>query len=139
MSLEDQKNIARRALNLWASNNSEKPEDIVSTNYINHQEPDAAGGATVKNLKEWNALLKGYHDAFSNSQVEILMQIAEGNLVATRWKITAIHTGTFAGLAPTNRQSTWTGVDTDRFENNKIVESWINWDKASFLEGLGIG
>lgn len=138
MSLADQKNISRRALNLWASDNSETPEDLVSTNYVNHQEPDAAGGVTTKSLVEWKALLTGYHDAFSNSQVEILIQIAEGNLVATHWKLTATHTGTFAGLGATNRQTTWTGVAIDRFEDAKIVESWVNWDKATFLERLGI-
>ena len=66
------------------------------------------------------------------------MQVAEGDLVATRWRLTATHTGDFVGIASTNKESTWTGVSTDRFENGKIVETWVNWDKYSFLEGLGL-
>jgi|GEM_PF-5544223 len=59
-------------------------------------------------------------------------------MVATRWRIIADHTGTFEGYRPTLKQSTWTGVTTDRFDNGTIVESWVNWDKYSFLKGLGL-
>lgn len=171
MSGDDHKKLSQRALELWQSNNPDRPEDIVAGSYQNHQEPDvaggrstrdrrgwkevlksyhedvlgesyenpdAAGGRSTRDLKGWKQLLKSYHQAFSNSRVDILSQIAEDQMVATRWRVTADHTGEFAGLAPTQKRSTWTGVSTDRFENGKIVESWVNWDKYSFLEGLGL-
>jgi predicted ester cyclase len=170
----DLKKLSQRVLELWQSNNPDRPEDVVARNYQNHQQPDVAGGTSTENLKGskevlksyhedvvagnyqnrqepdaadgtstkglrgWKELLKSYHEAFSNSKVEILGQIAENDMVATRWRITADHTGKFAGFAPTQKQSTWTGVSTDRFENGKIVESWVNWDKYSFLKGLGL-
>jgi predicted ester cyclase len=174
MSGDDLKKLSRRALELWRSNNPDRPEDVVAGSYQNHQEPDVAestntrhlkgskevlksyhedvlggsyqnhrepgagGGTSTMDLEEWEELLKSYHEAFSDSKVDILSQIAENDMVATRWRITAYHTGEFAGFAPTQKQSTWTGVSTDRFENGKIVESWVNWDKYTFLDGLGL-
>ena len=138
MSLDDQKVLSRRALGMWASINSDLPEDIFAGNYVNHQEPDVEGGVTSKSLDAWKELVAGYRDAFSSSKVVVLMQIAEGDLVATRWEITATHTGDYMGRAPTNKEITWTGVEIDRFEDDKIVESWVDWDKYRLFEGLGL-
>ena len=138
MSLDDQKVLSRRALGMWASTNLDLPEDIFAGNYVNHQEPDVEGGVTSKSLDAWKELVAGYHDAFSSSKVVVLMQIAEGDLVATRWEITATHTGDYMGRAPTNKEITWTGVEIDRFEDDKIVESWVDWDKYRLFEGLGL-
>ena len=138
MSLEDNKAMARRANAIWASNNSDKFEDIVTAGYVNHQEPDVAGGVSAKNLEVYKELLAGYHAAFSNSRNEILMQLAEGDLVATRWRFTAVQSGDYEGLAPTGKEVTWTGVQIDRFENGKIAESWVDWDKFSLFVQLGL-
>ena len=138
MSLEDNKAMARRANAIWASNNSDKFEDIFTAGYVNHQEPDVAGGVSAKNLEVYKELLAGYHAAFSNSRNEVLMQLAEGDLVATRWRFTAVQSGDYEGLAPTGKEVTWTGVQIDRFENGKIAESWVDWDKFSLFVQLGL-
>ena len=105
---------------------------------VNQQEPDVQGGISDKNLESWKQLVSDFHKAFSNSKVRILMQIAEGDLVANRWEFTATHTGEFMGLAPTKKQTTWTGVQIDRFKDDRIVESWVDWDKYRFLAGIGV-
>lgn len=138
MSLENEKSLSRRAIDKWASNNSDTTEDIFAANYINHQEPYASGGTKSLSLKAWEKLVSEYHDAFSGSTVRVLMQIAEGDLIATRWQITATQTGSYLGHAPSGKTVTWTGVSIDRFEDGKIVESWVNWDKYSLLDGLGL-
>jgi predicted ester cyclase len=66
------------------------------------------------------------------------MQIAEGDLVATRWEFNVVHSGAFMGQAPTGKEITWTGIQIDRFENGRIVESWVDWDKYRFFQGLGL-
>ena len=70
--------------------------------------------------------------------MEVLTQIAEGDLVASRWRLTGTHTGAFRGLEPTGKATTWTGMHTDRYDGDQLVESWVDWDKYSFLEGLGL-
>ena len=136
MSPEEQKALARRAIAMWASHNSDRAEEIFSEDYVNHQELDVRGGVSTRSLEAWKELVRGHHHAFARSETSVLMQIAENDLVATRWRFTVTHTGEFMGLAPTNKEITWTGVQIDRFDHGKIVESWVDWDKYRFFQGL---
>lgn len=127
-----------RAIWMWASGNNDRPRDIFSEDYVNHQEPGVEGGVVDKTLNEWKALVSEYHQSFSDSQTKVLLQIAEDNLVCTRWEFTATHTGDFMGQAPTGKVITWRGVQIDRYEDGMIVESWVDWDKYTLFEGLGL-
>ena len=42
------------------------------------------------------------------------------------------------GKPATNRSANVSGVTVDRFQNGKIVESWVNWDSAGLMQQLGI-
>jgi predicted ester cyclase len=134
----DHKATSKQLLEQWGDNTVHKGTEFIAADYVNHQMPDAAGGTSNKSLAEWNALVADFHRGFSNVKMEILQQVAEGDYVCSRWRMTAKHTGTFESLAATGKTSTWTGIQTDRYENGKLVESWVDWDKYSFLEGLGL-
>jgi predicted ester cyclase len=137
MSLDKQKSLSRRSLEMWASNNTDRPDEVFAANYVNHQEPDAKGGVKSVDLAGWTKIVAENHRAFSDFQVRILMQVAEGDLVATRWQFSATQTGDYLGHPPTGRRATWTGVQIDRFENGRIAESWVDWDKYRLFEALG--
>ena len=137
MSLDQEKSLARRSLEMWASNNTDVPEDVFAENYVNHQEPDAAGGVKSLDLEGWKEVVRETRRAFSDFQVEILIQIAEGDLVATRWRFTGVNTGVYLGHPPTGKRAVWTGVQIDRFAGGKIVESWVDWDKYRLFAELG--
>jgi predicted ester cyclase len=138
MPLADHKEMSRRAIEMWASNNSDTPEDVFAENYVNHQESDVKGSADVRSLTTWKDLVADFHKGFSNCTTVCEIQIAEGDLVATRFQFTATNTGHYLGHAPTGKEVTWTGIEIDRFENGKIVESWVDWDKYRFFQGLGL-
>jgi predicted ester cyclase len=106
MAVQDQKEMSRRSLEMWASHNTGKPEDIFAKNYINHQEPNVQGGISNKSLDDWKKLASEFHKAFSSSRMRILDQVAEGDRVANRWEFTATHTGDFMGVAPTSNEVT---------------------------------
>jgi predicted ester cyclase len=137
ISLDQKKSLSRRSLEMWASDNADVPEEVFAEDYVNHQEPDAAGGVKSLNLAGWKAVVGDTRRAFSDFQVEILMQIAEGDLVATRWRFTAVNTGAYLGHPPTGKRAAWTGVQIDRFAGGKIVESWVDWDKYRLFAELG--
>jgi predicted ester cyclase len=137
MTHDREKALSRRALEMWAGDNTDKPEDVFAASYVNHQESAAVGGARPLTLDEWRAVVAENHRAFADLEVRILMQIAEGGLVATRWQFSATHTGNYLGRPPTGRRATWTGVQIDRFDDGKIVESWVDWDKYRLFEALG--
>ena len=137
MSNEHKQN-SKHLLELWGDNALHRATEYLSENYVNHQMPDAAEGTSAKSLQEWKDLVAGFHEGFSNVKMELLQQVAEGDFVCSRWKMTATHSGKFEDLEPTGKTTTWTGVHTDRYEGGKLAESWVDWDKYSWLAGLGL-
>ena len=53
MAPDDDKVLARRSLEMWASDNTDRPEDIFAETYVNHQESDAKGGVSTLDLAGW--------------------------------------------------------------------------------------
>lgn len=135
---ENRKATSKHLLELWGDNALHKATDYLANDYVNHQMPDAAGGVSDKSLAEWKALVSDFHDGFSDVRMEVLQQVAEGDYVCSRWRMTATHTGAFDDFQATGNSTTWTGVHTDRYDGDKLVESWVDWDKYGWLEGLGL-
>lgn len=137
MTPDEMKRLARRSLAFWASDSTGKPEDVFAPSYRNHQEPAAAGGVEAVDLDAWKDIVAENHRAFSDFTVTILTQVAEGDLVATRWRFEATQTGTYLGHAPSGKRAVWTGIQIDRIADGKIAESWVDWDKYRLFQMLG--
>lgn len=135
---DDLRARSRQALDLWASEADVVARDILDPGYVNHQEPDVHGDVSAQKLPAYEALLADYHRAFSESTVKVFMQMAEGDLVTSRWEISATNTGEYLGRPATGVRATWTCIQIDRHDGGRIVESWINWDKFRLLHQLGL-
>ncbi|MEM7763090.1 MAG: nuclear transport factor 2 family protein [Pseudomonadota bacterium] len=104
---------------LWNSNNTDRYADFVADRYVVHDIGDQ------KNLQENAVEQKNIADFFwshGDMQVDYDYQIAEGNLVATRWRWRFEPT-TFFGrwvLGPTDIPI----INVFRIEDGKIVEIW---------------
>jgi predicted ester cyclase len=138
VSLADNKALSLRANKMWSSGSTDRPEEIFAEGYNNHQESDVEGGVQTRGLARWKQLVDDFHQAFSEATALSTMQIAEADRVATRFEFSAVHTGAFMGAQPTGNRVTWTGVQIDRIDNGKIVESWVDWDKYRFFQGIGL-
>jgi hypothetical protein len=79
-----------------------------------------------------------FRRAFPCFHDSIAIQVAEGDLVVTRFTSTGTHRGTFMGVEPTNKKLVWTGITIDRISGGKIVESWANWDMMGMMQQLGV-
>jgi predicted ester cyclase len=66
-------------------------------------------------------------------------QIAEGDLVVTRWTARGTHRGEFQGVAPTGREVRVVGIDIDRIVDGKTVECWAQVDELGMLRQLAPG
>lgn len=51
-------------------------------------------------------------------------QVAEGDLVVTRFTSSGHHTGLFQGVEPTGKIWTTEGIHISRIEDSKIAEDW---------------
>ena len=72
----------------------------------------------------YSATLDEQLPAFTDLQVAIYDQVAEGDKVTTRKAITGTHTGELFGLAPTHQQVTIDVIDIFRLQDGKLLEHW---------------
>lgn len=109
-------------------------EQLVAPTFVNH---DPATG-DVTGIDGAQQSIEGYRSAFPDLEITINEQIAEGDLVATRWTAIGTHKGELMGVAATGKEATVTGLSLDKIKDGKIVESWNNWDTLGMLQQLGV-
>jgi predicted ester cyclase len=138
MSLERNKELAREAIAIWSTGDLSRVLEVFAPGYVMHQHHHGAvGGTGDLDLKAMRAFAHEFHTGFPDFRDTIDLQLAEGDLVATRATSSGTHTGPFQGIAPTGRKLSWTGIVIDRVEDGRIVESWGNWDMMGMLQQLG--
>jgi steroid delta-isomerase-like uncharacterized protein len=131
----DTKAIARRLLDeAFNSGNLDVVDELLAPEFVNH---DAALPEPTTGIEAAKASIGGYRAAFPDLRITIDEQLAEGELVTTRWTARGTHQGELFGMAPTGKQGTVTGITIDRIVDGRIVESWTNWDTFGLLVQLG--
>jgi steroid delta-isomerase-like uncharacterized protein len=78
-----------------------------------------------------------YREAFPDLRFEIEEQVAEGDLVVSRFTATGTQDGDLPDLPATHRQGKVTGISILRVEDGRIAESWTNWDTLGLFQQLG--
>ena len=108
-------------------------DEIVATHYVNHNPlPGEAPGC--EGLKAFAAYLRR---AFADLNIAIEDQVAEGDKVATRFTISGVQTGEFAGIPPTGRRVAVTAISLHRVVDGQMQVSWLNWDALGLMQQLG--
>jgi steroid delta-isomerase-like uncharacterized protein len=74
---------------------------------------------------------------FPDLHVTVEDQIAEGDMVVTRWTARGTHSGPFQGLAPTGQRACVAGTDIDRIVDGRTVECWMQMDELGLMQQLG--
>lgn len=134
MSADTNKEIVRRlGVEPWGGNLA-VIDELVAPGYVGHDPaaPDQQGPGGVKDF------VTGYLAAFPDGSITIEEQLADGDLVATRWTGRGTQQGELMGIPPTGKQVTISGITISRVENGKVVEEWSNWDTLGMLQQLGV-
>lgn len=104
---------------------------LVGVDFIGH---DSAGA--LMDRTDYFTAVEMLHDGFAQFAVEIEAQIAEGDMVTTRWTAVGRHTGEFAGIAPTGREVMFAGTDVHRLDGGRFAEVWEQADYAGLIAQL---
>ena len=137
MSAESNKAIARRFLvEVFGQGKLAVADEIVAPEHVDRG-PGALPGLPP-GPEGAKLFVTVYRNAFPDVQFTIDEQIAEGDKVVTRWTATGTHKGELAGIPPTGKSSTVTGVTVDRVVAGKIVESRGFFDQFGMLQQLGV-
>jgi steroid delta-isomerase-like uncharacterized protein len=132
MSIEANKALVRRYVELWSTGNLALADEVLAEDYVDHTHPhQTPGPESVK--QEVMAFRTGFPDAHTT----IEQMIGEGDLVAFRFVLRGTHQGTFADFPPTGKEDVLTGVDFVRIADGKMRELWSIQDTFSWAEQLG--
>jgi predicted ester cyclase len=83
-------------------------------------------------------VILGYRTAFPDIHFTVEAQVAENDLVTTRWVATGTNTGSLMGMPATGKAATVTGISLNRFVKDKTVELWASVDMMGMMQQLGV-
>ena len=95
------------------------------------------GSEEIRGRNEIKRYVTGLRAGFPNLTLTIEDQIAEGDMVVTRWTARGTHAGDFQGIPATGREVRMTGTDIDRIVDGKTVDCWVHMDQLGLMRQLG--
>jgi predicted ester cyclase len=129
--------------------NKQRYRDLIER-AVNRRNPDSAWDAVLPNYCAFDPSLprkpgpEGVAQVFDALRTAIPDMhyivdevIAEGNLIAARWRITGTVEGSLYGIRGKGRRVEIRGMSFDRFEDGGMIEGWVQWDLYGLLTQLG--
>jgi predicted ester cyclase len=108
-------------------------DEIVAEGFVDHD--PLAGDQDAAAAKQ---SIAGYRQAFPDLHCEIEEMIDAGDTVIYRWSAQGTFENEILGLQPTHEKGNPVrGITIDRYEGDKCVESWSEWDTLTFMRDLG--
>jgi len=137
MSTEQNKITAGRWLcDIIAHGRLDVADEIFAASHIAH-DPHAPPSGWPNGPQRMKMVASVFGGGFSDWEIILDDQIAEGDKVATRWIASAKNTGPVMGIPSTGKMVNVTGCNLARFAEGKIVESWFHFDMLTLLQQLG--
>ena len=131
-----ERNLAssRRLLDeAWGGGNLEVIDELCAEGFVDHD--PVMGDADREAIKERIAM---YRSAFPDLTFEVDDAFVAGDKVVMRWHGVGTFENAFMGLEPTHDQGEpVTGISIDRYEDDRLVESWGEWNALRFMQNIG--
>ena len=127
---------SRRMLDAYTTGDLSGLEDAFAADHVVHdaQNPFAAHQHGIDVLR---GQVEMYRAAFPDLVMTVDAQYEDGDVVINRWTAVGTQSGDLPVLPATGRRATVTGILIDRYEGERIAESWSNWDTLGMLQQLG--
>ena len=136
MSVEENKAVVRRFLDeVFGGGDLELVDELFAPDYVLHDPAVPQEVSGHEGIKQYVSMYRG---AYPDTHFTVEDQVAEGDLVVTRWTGQGTHRGELMGVPPTEEQVTVTGIEFDRVVGGKIEETWVNYDALGMMRQLGV-
>jgi steroid delta-isomerase-like uncharacterized protein len=130
---EANKIVIRRLFEAFNTGDLSQIDELVAPNYIYH-EPTIGERRGREGVRD---VMTTFRAAFPDVKITVDQQIAEGDIVVTRWTSRGTHRGPLFGISPTGRHVTVTGILISRIHNGKVLEEDEVADTLGMMRQLG--
>ena len=135
VSTEENKEISWRLQEeVFGQGKLESVDELVAPDYVSHAPGDPELSRGPEDIKQ---IVRAYHSAFPDINFTVEKQVAEGDMVVTRWIVRGTHRGEFMGIPPSGRRIEVSGMSMDRISGGRIVENWNNWEALEMMRQIG--
>ena len=110
-------------------------QEIVAEVCADAADGSSSGLGTPESVRD---LVLLYREAVPDAHWTIEQQVAEGEMLVTRFTARGTHRGALLSLAPTGKPMQVPGVLISRLEGHKIVLHWAQADLLRLLQQLGV-
>ena len=129
------KEIARRLAEDPWQGKLEEVIEYIGDDYVAHI-PGAP--EPIRGKEGFRGFVTSYLTAFPDGTITVDEQIAEGELIATRWTGRGTNTGELMGMPPTGKEITIRGITYGRIVDGTAREAYVIWDTLAMMQQLGI-
>ena len=95
------------------------------------------GASPSMDLKAFQQYQVTYFAGFSDSSITIEDMVAEGDRVAFRGVVRAVHAAEFMGIPASGKKIVVPVIGIARLADGKIVEWWNSPDRLSWMQQIG--
>ncbi len=134
MSIQENKEIARRFTSVWGNGSLDLIDELGAPTLSVYYPifPRVFQGTTA-----FKQLMTTFRAAFPDASIIIDEEIAEADKVAIRWTFSGTHKGTLMNIPPSGKQVKWTGISIYKIIGGKVVEERGEEDFLGFLRQTG--
>lgn len=131
---KDVREVNQRLFEAFDMGKIEVIEELVAPDIVDHMAPPGM----AQGIEGVRQLVQMMQSGLSGQRREILDTIVDRNVVVTRARLTAKHTGDLFGIPATGKDISIENVHIIRYRNGKMVEHWGLMDQVGLMAQLGI-
>jgi predicted ester cyclase len=130
---EKNKALARRLIEAFVNRDLDTMDEVLAPDFTDRSLLPGQGSSQ----EEYKRSVTLFYAAFSCSDVTIEYQIAEGDMVVTKFSTRCIHRGEFLGVPPGGEVGVYSSIRIHRIVGSRITEEWsegnlLEWILPSF-------
>lgn len=108
-------------------------DEVVHPGIVTHGFP---GGRNPRSREEYKTFFASFDRAFPSMDFTIDAIVAQGDKVAARWSIAAVHAGAWGGFEPSGCRVQFDGMVIYRMVDGQIAETWLYPDAIGLMRQL---
>lgn len=134
MTPDDYRNLIRRANDeMWNKGNLDVCDELFADNCSFHDPTFDISG--VAGLKDQVSALRTAQPDLHLDTHDVLI---DGDMSTARFTMAGTAQGEFRGLPATGKSYVMTGMIMSKWQDDRVVEQWVNYDMLGALQQLGI-